>query len=93
MTGTGTPAAVHMVSLSWTESTSSNIAGYNIYRAIYNSACGAYSKINSGLNVTTTYTDTSVVDGETYCYVTTAVDWSDAESGCSNTAEAVIPPL
>jgi hypothetical protein len=91
LAGTGSPAPVHSVSLSWTPSTSSNIAGYNIYRTIYTSACGPYSKINSGLNATTTYTDTSVAGGQTYCYVTTAVDSSDVESGYSNTAEAVIP--
>jgi hypothetical protein len=91
LTGTGTPAEAHMVSLSWTASTSSNVAGYNIYRSTYTSACGAYSKMNSGLNATTTYTDTSVAGGQTYCYLTTAVDSSDVESGYSNTAEAVIP--
>jgi cytochrome c len=90
-TGTGTPAVAHTVSLSWTASISSNVAGYNIYRAIYNSACGLYSKINSGLNATTTYTDTSVGGGQTYCYVTTAVDSSTVESGYSNAAEAMIP--
>src|SRR5437660_5147931 len=90
--GTGPPARVHMVSLSWTASTSSNIAGYNIYRATYTSACGSYSKINSVLNTTTTYTDTSVGGARNYCYVTTAADASNnMESGYSNTAEAVLP--
>jgi hypothetical protein len=91
LTGTGTPAVAHVVSLSWTASTSSNVAGYNIYRAIYTSACGSYSKINPGLNATTTYTDTSVAGGQTYCYATTAVDSTAVESGYSNTAEAMIP--
>jgi HYDIN/CFA65/VesB family protein len=91
LTGTGIPAPVHTVSLSWTASPSTNITGYNVYRAIFNSVCGSYSKINSGLNETTTYTDSSVAGGRTYCYVTTAVDSTDIESGFSNTAEAVIP--
>jgi hypothetical protein len=90
-TGTRTPAVAHMVSLSWTASTSSIVAGYNIYRTIYTGACGSYSKINSGLNATTTYTDTSVAGGQTYCYATTAVDSSGVESGYSNAVEAVIP--
>jgi hypothetical protein len=34
LTGTGTPAPPHTVNLSWSASTSSNISGYNIYRAL-----------------------------------------------------------
>jgi hypothetical protein len=64
---------------------------YNIYRAVYTGACGSYSKVNSALNATTTYKDTSVVDGQAYCYVTIAVDSSNEESGYSNPAQAVIP--
>ena len=91
LTGTGIPVPVHTVTLSWTASSSSNIAGYNIYRATYTSACSSYSKINSVLNATTTYTDTSVMNSRTYCYVTTAVDSNNTESGYSNIAQAVIP--
>ena len=93
-TGTGTPQPAHSVSLSWTGSTSPNISGYNIYRAIFLSSCGGYTKINGATLVTlTTYTDSSVADGTNYCYATTAVDSSKAESGYSNIVSNVqIPP-
>jgi hypothetical protein len=93
-TGTGTPAPVHTVSLSWTASTSSNISGYNIYRAIYTSSCGSFTKLNgTTLDAATTYTDSAVIDGTNYCYATTAVDSANAESGYSNIVSDVqIPP-
>ncbi len=92
LTGTGTPAPIHTVDLSWNASTSSNISGYNIYRAVYTNACGSFSKINSALNASTLYTDSAVVDGTSYCYATTAVDSSNAESGYSNIASNVQIP-
>ena len=85
LTGTGTSAPVHTVTLSWNASTSPNISGYNIYRAVYKSSCGSYSKINgSTLDPATTYTDNSVTDGTNYCYATTTVNSSNEESGYSN---------
>jgi fibronectin type 3 domain-containing protein len=47
--------------------------------------------INSSLNSTTAYTDSTVVSGQTYYYVATTVDGSSNESGYSNQAQAVIP--
>lgn len=84
LTGSGTPAPVHSVNLSWNASTSSNIAGYNIYRSVYTTSCGSFSKINSLLNTGTLYTDSNVTDGTSYCYAATAVDTSNSESGYSN---------
>ena len=94
VTGTGAPAPTHTVSLSWNASTSPNISGYNIYRAIYANSCGSYSKINGAiLDVATEYTDFSVTDGTNYCYATTAVNSSNEESGYSNIVSDVqIPP-
>src|ERR1700733_6428826 len=68
--GTGTAAAVqtYTVQLSWAPSTSSNIVGYNIYRSPLGSACGAYARVNSTLNPSTSFGDNSVADGQTYCY-------------------------
>ena len=92
-TGTGTAAPTHSVSLSWSASSSPNISGYNIYRAIYTSSCGAYSKINGAtIDTLTTYSDTSVTDGTNYCYATTAVNSSNEESGYSNIVSNVQIP-
>lgn len=93
LTGTGTAAPTHSVNLSWTASTSTDVVGYNVYRALFNSsACGAFSKINPVLNTTTLYTDNTVANGTSYCYATTAVDTSNAESGYSNIVSSVVIP-
>src|SRR5208337_1392522 len=76
LTGTGT--SQHVVDLSWTASTSKDVVGYNIYRG--NTSGGPYTKINSGLDANTNYTDNSVQSGQTYYYVTTAVDSQGTES-------------
>lgn len=92
-TGTGTPAPTHTVSLSWNASSSPSISGYNIYRAVYVSSCGGFSKINGAtLDTSTAYTDSAVTDGTNYCYATTAVDSSNAESGYSNIVSNVQIP-
>jgi hypothetical protein len=82
--GTGTPAPTHTVNLSWNASSSPNISGYNLYRAVYTSSCGSFSKINSTLNTTTLYADSTVFDGKAYCYAATTVNTSNQESGYSN---------
>ena len=84
-----TGAIVHSVTLSWTASTSSNITGYNVYRGTQ--ANGPYTKINAFPVSGTSYTDTAAQAGQTYYYVTTAVDSSNNESAYSNQAQAVIP--
>jgi Abnormal spindle-like microcephaly-assoc'd, ASPM-SPD-2-Hydin/Protein of unknown function (DUF1573) len=92
LTGTGTPAPTHTVNLSWTASASPNISGYNVYRAVYVSSCGGFSKINSALVTGTLYADSAVTDGTSYCYASTAVDSSNEESGYSNIASNVQIP-
>jgi hypothetical protein len=93
LTGTGTPAPTHSVNLSWTASTTTDVVSYNVYRALYsNAACGAFSKINPVPNTTTLYTDSTVVNSTAYCYATTAVDTSNAESSYSNIVSNVAIP-
>jgi hypothetical protein len=91
LSGTGTPAPVHTVSLLWNASATEGITSYNVYRAIFvSNSCGSYSTIGSTSGSITTYTDNNVTDGTTYCYATTAVD-TDGESAYSNIAQAKIP--
>jgi hypothetical protein len=82
-------AAAHTIALSWDANSSPNIVGYNVYPGP--SANGPYTKINSSLDPNTAYSDTTVQGGETYYYVTTAVDNQDVESAYSNQSEAPIP--
>jgi uncharacterized repeat protein (TIGR03803 family) len=76
------------VDLSWNPSISS-VAGYNVYRSSVSG--GPYSKINSSLVAATSYADVNVQPGQTYFYVTTAVNSAGVESAYSNQASAVIP--
>ena len=87
LTGTGTAPTQHTVDLTW--NTSSGAVGYNIYRGTV--AGGPYTMINSSLDSTTAYTDSTVASGQTYYYVATAVDGNSDESGYSSQAQAVIP--
>jgi hypothetical protein len=78
----------HSVSLSWTASTST-VVGYNVYRG--GTSGGPYTRINSALDSNTSYMDSSVQAGQTYYYVTAAVDSTGAESAYSNQVQGVIP--
>jgi hypothetical protein len=83
-----TAQVTHTVTLTWNASTSA-VSGYNVYRSTVSGA--GYTKINPSLASLLSYTDSSVVNGTTYFYVTTAVDSAGLESGYSNQATAVIP--
>ena len=85
---TATPQVTHTVALSWVASTTTTVAGYNVYRSTVNGS--GYAKI-AGLGLVLTYTDSAVQSGTTYYYVTTAVDSSGTESAFSNQATAAIP--
>lgn len=93
LAGTGltesTPAPQHhSVTLNWNPSPSI-VAGYRIYRGT--NSGGPYSLLNSSLVASTTYTDGSVISGDKYFYVTTAVSSVGDESVFSNEASATIP--
>jgi fibronectin type 3 domain-containing protein len=87
--GTGTAPVAHSVSLSWVASTSSTVVGYNIYRGSVSG--GPYAVLNSTPNAGLTYTDMTVLAGQTYYYVVTAVDASGNESVVSNEVAVTIP--
>ena len=82
-------AAAHTANLTWDASTS-RVVGYNVYRGA--NPNGPYTKINSTLDPNTSYSDSTVQAGQTYYYLTTAVDKDGVESAYSNQTEAVIPP-
>jgi fibronectin type 3 domain-containing protein len=87
VSGTGLVAA-HSATLTWSASTSI-VVGYNVYRG--STSGGPYTRLNSSLDAGTTFTDSSVLSGQTYYYVVTAVDSNDVESADSNEVTAVIP--
>jgi Abnormal spindle-like microcephaly-assoc'd, ASPM-SPD-2-Hydin len=88
LSGSGISPVQHSVALSWTASTST-VSGYNVYRGT--ASGGPYTKINSSLVATLSYTDSTVQSSTTYYYVTTAVDSSGGESVYSNEVPASIP--
>jgi fibronectin type 3 domain-containing protein len=65
------------------------VVGYNVYRGGVSG--GPYTQINSAPEGATAYTDYNVTAGQTYYYVTSAVDVSGNESAYSNQTQAVIP--
>ena len=69
------------VVMQWAANTEPDLAGYNLYRAMQSG--GPYTKINTSLITTNSYTDTNTTDGTTYYYVVTAVDHVGNESGYS----------
>jgi HYDIN/CFA65/VesB family protein/centrosomal CEP192-like protein len=88
LVGTGVAAPQHSVDLSWNPS-SSTVVGYNIYRGSLSG--GPYARLTSSPDSGTTFTDRGVQRGQTYFYVTTAVQQGGTESAFSNEVRAVIP--
>jgi len=82
-------ATAHNVNLSWDASTSPQVVGYNVFRGT--NPGGPYTQINPTLDPNTIYTDSTVQSGQTYYYVTTAVNSDNTQSEYSNQTEAQIP--
>lgn len=80
--------ANHVVDLSWKASTSSGIAGYNVYRSPDDAT---WKKINVSLIASTLYSDSSVSNGSTYYYAATAVDISGHESSKTAGVKVIVP--
>ena len=87
LSGTGVQAAPHSVALTWNPDTST-VQGYYVYRGAQTG--GPYAKIST-LQPGASYTDTSVLSGQAYYYVVTALGTNSQESAYSNEAVAVIP--
>ena len=80
--------ANHVVDLSWKASTSTDVAGYNIYRAPDGVT---WKKMNASLIASTLYSDSTVANGSTYYYAATAVDIHGHESSKTAVVKAIIP--
>jgi hypothetical protein len=89
LSGTGVAApASHSVALNWASS-SSSVAGYNVYRSLVSGS--SYARMNASPVSAVSYADSSVQSGQTYYYVATSVDASGTESVYSNEVSAIVP--
>ena len=88
LSGTGSLPVSHSVALNWTPS-SSTYSGFNVYRGT--TSGGPYTRIDSSVIPTASYTDAAVTSGQTYYYVATEVDSSGMESPYSSEATTTIP--
>lgn len=86
--GNGTKPGGHSVTLSW-RSSSGSVAGYNVYRGV--GTKGPFTKINASPHPNANFSDASVVSGQTYFYMTTAVNKKGKESKFSNQVQVAIP--
>jgi penicillin-binding protein len=87
----GTGGVPYAVNLTWVAPISSAdaVVGYKVYRSI--NGASSYQLLNSAVNTGTTFTDTTVANGQSYVYYVTSVDVAGAESVPSNTFDATIP--
>jgi hypothetical protein len=85
--GKGTQAGQHRVNLAW--GSTSAVIGYNIYRG--KAASGPFTRLNTSPHPASSFTDASVLGGQTYFYVTTAVSKGGGESKYSNRVQVAIP--
>jgi hypothetical protein len=89
LSGTGVAApASHSVTLNWASS-SSSVAGYNVYRSLVSGS--SYARMNASPVSAVSYADSSAQSGQTYYYVATSVDASGTESVYSNEVSAIVP--
>jgi hypothetical protein len=88
LSGDGEQTVPPSVALTWNPSTST-VAGYNVYRS--ENSGGPYTKLDSGIVTTDSYTDSSVQAGRIYYYVVTSVTTAGVESADSAQTSAAIP--
>jgi hypothetical protein len=89
LSGTGQAAASHSVALTWNGSATAGVSGYNVFRAATPGGYGPMP-LNPSPVSTFAYTDTTVVSGQSYFYVVTAVD-AGVSSSDSNEIPVTIP--
>lgn len=86
--GTGIAKRTHSVNLSWNPEGTGAVA-YNVYRASVSG--GPYSRINPAPDSNPSYLDTTILSGQTYYYVTTALAANGKQSTFSNQVEVIVP--
>ena len=84
----GNAQKAHSVKLSWNASASA-VNGYYVYRG--DSSNGPFSRLTGFLLAGLSYTDSTVLSGNSYTYYVTAVDGAGVESAPSNQTVATIP--
>lgn len=89
LSGDGTSNQQPSVELKWDQSTSAKVVGYYVYRSPQSS--NTYSRLNSLPDPATSYTDNTVVGGQSYVYVVTSVNSSGLQSGYSSPINVTIP--
>jgi hypothetical protein len=82
-------AASHSLALDWNDNTDPDLVGYNIYRGTVPSL---YTRINTALATSSSYTDTNLANGTEYFYIVRAVDALGNESRASNEAYSIPQP-
>jgi len=82
-----TPSSTASVTLTWTASTSTNVASYQIY---YGTTSGSYTHVVAAGNVTQT-TITGLTPGTIYYLAATSSDDANLESQYSNEIVFVVP--
>ena len=85
-TGLGATPSDKRVDLNWNANVESDLAGYRVYRST--SQTGPFTRQNSTLLTSPTYSQTDLVNGTTYWYYVTAVDLRKNESAPSASVSA-----
>ncbi|MTD16945.1 choice-of-anchor D domain-containing protein [Nakamurella sp. YIM 132087] len=88
VTGVAASGAATGNTVTWTASTATGLAGYNVYRSA--SATGTFTLVNTGLITGTSFSDTGAPVGTSY-YQVTAVNTAAQESARSATVQATRP--
>ncbi|MGA2511275.1 MAG: choice-of-anchor D domain-containing protein [Candidatus Acidiferrales bacterium] len=88
LSGTGLQqATLQSVALNW-QASESRVIGYFVYRG---PAPGSLSKLSNTVDTSTSYTDSTVVGGQTYVYAVASVDSSNIESAQSTPVTVTMP--
>lgn len=90
LSGTGVTPLQHSVDVSWLASSTTTVQAYNVYRSTVSG--GPYTRVSPAVSPTgLLFTDSTVVSGQTYFYVVTAVDSNSMESIASNEVSVAVP--